>query len=88
MENATLSEAQAAANSKEQFANSPELKQAMMDAIIDALDAYTTMSGQALAYERVRNGMKDILLGPGQLYEGLRSLSGVGGSAASRWRRV
>ncbi|MGY0611255.1 type I restriction endonuclease subunit R [Luteimonas sp. A501] len=83
LENETLIE-QAAANSKEQFANSPDLKKAMMDAIIDALDAYTTMSGQALASEQVRDGMKDVLLGPGQLYEGLRSRSVESQVGASR----
>jgi type I restriction enzyme R subunit len=30
------------------------------------------MSKQALDSERVRQGLKDILLGPGQLYEALR----------------
>lgn len=72
LENETLIH-QAAGNSKEQFANSPDLKRALMDAIMDALDAHTTMSGQALASERVRNGLKDILLGPAQLYEALRA---------------
>jgi type I restriction enzyme R subunit len=39
---------QAASNSKEQFANSPDLKDALMHAIMDALEAHTTMSTQAL----------------------------------------
>jgi type I restriction enzyme R subunit len=30
------------------------------------------MSKQALGSSRVREGLKDILLGPGQLYEALR----------------
>ena len=34
---------------------------------------YTTMSKQALESERVRSGLRDILLGPAQLYEALRS---------------
>ncbi|WP_457425080.1 type I restriction endonuclease subunit R [Roseateles sp. P5_E7] len=67
---------QAASNSKEQFANSPDLKDALMHAIMDALDAHTTMSTQALGSERVRDGLKDILLGPAQLYEALRARSG------------
>ncbi|HEY9209053.1 MAG TPA: hypothetical protein VIP31_08495 [Acidovorax sp.] len=58
---------------KEQFANSPDLKEALMHAIMDALDAHQTMSTQALGSERVRDGLKDILLGPAQLYEALRS---------------
>jgi len=37
------------------------------------VDAYTTMSKQALDSERVRSGLKAILLGPAQLYEALRA---------------
>ena len=66
---------QAASNSKEQFANSPDLTDALMRAIIDAFDAHTTMSKQALDSPRVRDGLKDILLGPAQLYEALRARS-------------
>lgn len=74
LENALLMQ-QAASNSKEQFANSPDLKEALLHAIIDAFDAHTTMSKQALDSERVRDGLKDILLGPAQLYEALRERS-------------
>ncbi|MDN7431026.1 type I restriction endonuclease subunit R [Burkholderia sp. AU45388] len=74
LENALLVQ-QAASNSKEQFANSPDLTAALMHAIIDAFDAHTTMSKQALDSERVRDGLKDILLGPAQLYEALRARS-------------
>jgi len=63
---------QAANNSKEQFANSPDLKTALMNAIMDALEAHTTMSTQALESEKVREGLKAILLGPAGLYEALR----------------
>jgi len=66
---------QATTNTKEQFANSPDLNTAMMNAIMDALAAHTTMSTQALDSERVRRGLKDILLGPAQLYEALRGRS-------------
>jgi len=41
-------------------------------AIIAALDAHTAMSTQALESQRVREGIKDVLLGPAQLYENLR----------------
>jgi type I restriction enzyme, R subunit len=75
LENQTLVQ-QAASNSKEQFANSPDLKDALLHAIMDALEAHNAMSTQALGSERVRAGLKDILLGPGQLYEGLRQRSG------------
>jgi len=72
MESATLAE-QASNNSKEQFANSPALPRAILDAIIDALDAHTTMSKQALDSQAVRDGLKEILLGPSRLYEALRN---------------
>ncbi|CAN7252299.1 DEAD/DEAH box helicase family protein [Pseudorhodoferax sp. LjRoot39] len=77
LENETLAQ-QAASNSKDQFANSPDLRRALMDAIIDTFEAHQTMSSQALGSERVRDGLTDILLGPAQLYEALRarSLSG------------
>lgn len=67
---------QAASNSKEQFANSPDLSKALMDAIIDAFEAHQIMSSQALESERVRDDLKDILLGPAQLYEALRARAG------------
>jgi type I restriction enzyme R subunit len=63
---------QAANNTKEQFANSPDLSKALLDAIMDALEAHTTMSTQALESEKVREGLKAILLGPAGLYEALR----------------
>jgi len=71
MESETLAR-QAEHNTKEQFANSPDLSKAILDAIMDAFDAHSTMSRQALDSQRVRDGIKDILLGPGRLWEGLR----------------
>lgn len=71
MENQTLMN-QAANNSKEQFSNSPDLAKALLEAIMDAYEAHTTMSTQALNSERIRDGLKHILLGPAQLYEALR----------------
>jgi type I restriction enzyme, R subunit len=63
---------QATNNTKAQFAASPTLSSELMNAIMDALAAHTTMSKQALESERVRDGLKDVLLGPAQLYEALR----------------
>ncbi len=63
---------QAANNSKEQFANSPDLKTELMNAIMGALDAHTVMSTQALNSPAVQNGMKDILLNHAHLWETLR----------------
>jgi type I restriction enzyme R subunit len=67
---------QAANNTKEQFANSPDLRQEIMNAIMDAFAAHGAMSKQALDSERVRNGIRDVLLGPAQLYEALRAKGG------------
>lgn len=63
---------QATNNTKAQFAASPTLSTELMYAIMDALAAHTTMSKQALESERVREGLKDVLLGPAHLYEALR----------------
>jgi type I restriction enzyme R subunit len=63
---------QAAANSKEQFANSPDFGSELMDAIIGALDAHQSMSSQALNSAVVRDGIKDVLLNHTGLYEDLR----------------
>lgn len=83
LENETLMR-QAASNSKEQFANSPDLKEAVMHAIMDALEAHQAMSTQALGSERVQEGLRDILLGPAQLYEALRAKSSSDSPAARR----
>ncbi|WP_353859773.1 type I restriction endonuclease [Azospirillum formosense] len=66
---------QAANNTKEQFTNSPDLSNELLNAIMDTLAAHTTMSKQALDSDKVRNGLRDILMGPAQLYEALRSRS-------------
>lgn len=72
MESELLAE-QAANNTKEQFANSPDLASEILNAIMDALEAHTVMSRQALESEKVRHGLRDILLNHAGLYEGLRS---------------
>lgn len=72
MESATLRQ-QASANSKEQFANSPDLGTELMDAIIGALDAHQAMSSQALNSAQVREGIKDVLLNHTNLWEDLRN---------------
>ncbi len=40
---------------------------------MDALAAHGTMSKQALGSTKVQAGLKNILLGPAQLYEALRA---------------
>ena len=64
---------QATNNTKEQFANSPDLKAELMNAIMEALDAHTLMSTQALNSLAIQGGMKDILLNNAGLYEMLRA---------------
>ena len=64
---------QAFNNTKQQFDNSPDFSNELMNAIIDAFAAHTTMSKQALDSEKVRVGLRDILIGPAQLYEALRA---------------
>ena len=64
---------QATNNSKAQFSNSPTLANELMEAIIGAFAAHTTMSTQALGSDKVRTGLKEVLLGPGQLWESLRA---------------
>ena len=76
LESETLRQ-QATNNSKEQFANSPDLKSELLNAIMGALDAHTLMSTQALNSPAVQSGMKDILLNHAGLYETLRSQPAV-----------
>lgn len=74
LESRTLQQ-QAANNTKEQFANSPDLDKELVSAIIEALDAHTTMSSQALNSDKVKKGMKNILLDHASLWESLRQLA-------------
>lgn len=71
LESETLRQ-QAVNNTKEQFANSPDLKTEIVNAIMGALDAHNAMSTQALNSETVRQGLKDVLLNNAGLYESLR----------------
>ena len=64
---------QAAGNTKEQFANSPDLNRELVNAIMGALDAHTAMSTQALNSPVVQAGLKHILLNYSGLWEALRS---------------
>jgi type I restriction enzyme R subunit len=64
---------QAANNTKAQFDNSPTLRDELMNAIIEAFEAHSSLSKQALDSSKVRDGLKEVLLGPAQLYEALRA---------------
>ncbi len=73
---------QAASNTKEQFASSPDLNSELLNAIMGALDAHTLMSTQALNSPTVQRGMKDILLNHAGLWETLRNKAEAGQEAA------
>ena len=74
---------QARNNTKEQFANSPDLKTEILNAVMQALDAHTEMSTQALNSQSVQEGLRDILIGPSKLYEALRgTIDSTPGDAA------
>jgi type I restriction enzyme R subunit len=63
---------QAANNTKEQFANSPDLHTELQNAIIESYDAHTAMSTKALNSPIVLRGILDVLLNHAGLYETLR----------------
>lgn len=73
LESETLRQ-QAANNTKEQFATSPDLDKELENAIVEALDAHTSMSTKALNSEAVRRGLKSILLNHADLWELLRKV--------------
>jgi len=74
-ESATLQQ-QAANNTKEQFANSPDLHTELQNAIIESYDAHTAMSTKALNSPIVLRGILDVLLNHAGLYETLRGRAG------------
>ena len=71
LESETLQE-QAANNTKQQFANSPDLRKEIERAIMSALEAHTAMSTQALNSPMIQEGLRDVLLNHVGLYESLR----------------
>ncbi len=75
---------QTSSNTKEQFASSPDLAQEILNALMDAFAANSSLSKQALDSERVRVGLKEVLLGPGRLYEALQEKNS--GSSIERER--
>jgi len=64
---------QAANNTREQFATSPDLGQELDNAIIDALDAHALMSTKALNSPEVKKGILKVLLENSGLWEKLRA---------------
>jgi type I restriction enzyme R subunit len=69
----TVLQQQAASNSKEQFANSPDLTNEIMNAIIDAMDVQADLSTRALNSADVRESLKGLMLNQLGLYEKLKS---------------
>ncbi len=67
-----LLQKQAANNSKEQFASSPDLTSEILIAVMDTMDAQMELSGKALNSVDIREGLKRILLNQLGLYEKLR----------------
>jgi hypothetical protein len=65
----------AANKTKEQFSQSLNVKRALDEAIIAALEAYENISRQAMNSDLVQEGLMDVLLGPAKLYEALRTAS-------------
>jgi type I restriction enzyme R subunit len=80
IESETLRE-QAAHNTKQQFASSPDLMKETQNAIMGALDAHTAMSTQALNSPEIQRALIDILLNHAGLYEALR-----GSASVESWR--
>ena len=63
---------QASANTRQQFSISPDLDDALLDAVAVALEAHEAMSARALQSTDVRQRLKQILLEHSGLYEKLR----------------
>ncbi|KPF42986.1 hypothetical protein IP87_21375 [beta proteobacterium AAP121] len=71
MESEKLAE-QAVNNTNEQFDSSPDIDRELENAIMDALDAHSIMSKQALELPTVRADLKATLLGAAGLWQALR----------------
>ncbi|MFN8710190.1 MAG: UvrB domain 3-containing protein, partial [Planctomyces sp.] len=69
---------QAVANSKEQFAGSPDLLKELINANIESLDAFTELSTQVLNSPEIQRRVLALLLGPGKLWELLSGRMGNG----------
>jgi type I restriction enzyme R subunit len=52
------------------------LKDELMSAIIEAFEAHSSLSKQTLDSQKVRDGLKEVLLGPAHLYGALRARAG------------
>lgn len=77
LESTTLQQ-QAANNSKDQFANSPDLANEILTAVMDSMDAQQELSTRVLNSEDTREGLKWLMLNYLNLYEKLRSRASSG----------
>ncbi|MCL4527203.1 MAG: type I restriction endonuclease [Gammaproteobacteria bacterium] len=71
VENETLQH-QAANNTPEQFAKSPDLDAIILEAIVAGMSSFASMSHQALESAEARAAIKELALGPGAVYLKLR----------------
>ena len=65
-------------NSKEQFANSPDLDSEILTTVMKSMDAQTELGTRAINSEEIREGLKLILLDRLGLYEKLRTCTSSG----------
>ncbi len=72
MDESEMLRSQAAANTKEQFANSPDLVKGLVDANIESFDAFTELSSKVLNSPEAQKQLLAWMLGPGRLWERLR----------------
>ena len=66
---------QAANNSKEQFANSPDLPGELLNALMDSMDIQTELSTKALNSQDLRDKLLRLMLNHMGLYEKLKGLA-------------
>ena len=64
---------QAANNSREQFASSPDLTKEITNAVIESMDGQTKLSTRAVNSPEILEGLKRVLLNQLGLYEKLQS---------------
>jgi len=69
----TLLIQQALSNTPEQFANSPDLRQLFVDALMESYSAQNQLDTAALNSTALQSQILHLLLGPGRLYEDLRA---------------
>ena len=77
LENDTLIQ-QALNNTRDQFAESPDLERLFIDALIDSAEAQSKLDLAALKDKRIQTELLGLLLGPIGLYDALRERGKAG----------